>query len=35
METSLSHGLGGEIAVTYAPSGVRAEMRLPKAALNA
>jgi PAS domain S-box-containing protein len=35
MDTSLSHGLGGRIAVTYAPEGVRAEMQLPAKALDA
>jgi PAS domain S-box-containing protein len=35
IESSLSHGLGGEIAVTYDPAGVRAEMRLPGSALDA
>jgi PAS domain S-box-containing protein len=34
METSLSHGLGGRIAVTYAPDGVRAVMQLPAKALD-
>jgi PAS domain S-box-containing protein len=35
MESSLSHGLGGRIAVTYAPEGVRAEMELPAQAPDA
>jgi PAS domain S-box-containing protein len=35
MDTSLSHGLGGRIAVTYAPDGVRAEMDLPARAPDA
>jgi two-component system CheB/CheR fusion protein len=34
METSLSHGLGGRIAVTYAPDGVRAVLQLPAKALD-
>jgi PAS domain S-box-containing protein len=35
METSLSHGLGGRMVLTYAPEGVRAEMQLPAKALDA
>jgi PAS domain S-box-containing protein len=35
MESSLSHGLGGRIAVSYATEGVRAEMVLPARALDA
>jgi PAS domain S-box-containing protein len=35
MESSLSHGLGGRIGVTYAPEGVRAEMELPAKAPDA
>ena len=34
IESSLSHGLGGEIALSYDPSGFRAEMTLPAASLD-
>jgi PAS domain S-box-containing protein len=35
IESSLSHGLGGTFAVSYDPTGLRAEMRLPAQALDA
>jgi two-component system CheB/CheR fusion protein len=35
IESSLSHGLGGELAVIYDPAGLRAEIRLPPQALDA
>jgi len=34
IESSLSHGLGGEISLAYDPSGFRAEMTLPATSLD-